>query len=354
MFKGKKTAAGLLLAAALLAPLTAGGNKDSEPAKRIFTDSLGREVSIPQKIERISPSGPLAQQVLYAVAPEKLVSIAGEWSKNAAEFITGTNLPVTGQFYGKGVLNLKTVVQVNPDVVIDIGERKAGIKEDLDKLQAQIGIPVVFVEATLPAMEKGFTMLGGLLGKEKDAKVLANYCEKTYRTVTTAMAKIEKEGRKVRGQYSLGADGTHILAKGSYHAEVLDLMIDNTAVVEKVVGSGKGNASNFEQFYLWNPDFVIFEPNGAYAAAGTDERFLNLAAIKNKRYVEVPDKPYNWLANPPSINRYMGMVWLAKLLYPEDFSFTMYDEIKTIFKLFYHAELTQEQFADITKNAHFK
>ena len=49
-----------------------------QAATRVVTDSLGREVEIPAEVERIAASGPVAQQVLLTVAPEKMVGLSGE------------------------------------------------------------------------------------------------------------------------------------------------------------------------------------------------------------------------------------------------------------------------------------
>ena len=43
-----------------------------ESTTYIFTDSAGREVELPRNIERIAPSGPLAQIVLFTLCPDKL------------------------------------------------------------------------------------------------------------------------------------------------------------------------------------------------------------------------------------------------------------------------------------------
>ena len=80
---------------------------------RSFTDSCGRTVEIPADISRIAPSGPMAQIVLFALAPDKFVGIASKWSKETESFIDGSyyNLPVLGQLYGSsaGELNLETL-----------------------------------------------------------------------------------------------------------------------------------------------------------------------------------------------------------------------------------------------------
>lgn len=44
-----------------------------------FTDSCGRTVELPAQIDRIAPSGPMAQIVLFALCPDKFVGLASEW-----------------------------------------------------------------------------------------------------------------------------------------------------------------------------------------------------------------------------------------------------------------------------------
>lgn len=82
-----------------------------------FTDSLGRTVSFEGQIERVAPSGNMAQQCLFSIAADKMVGRAGEVAKNAEayygeEFV---NLPVFGAFYGsKSDLNKEAVIAADP------------------------------------------------------------------------------------------------------------------------------------------------------------------------------------------------------------------------------------------------
>ena len=59
----------------------------TEDTTRVFTDSCGREVTVPVNVEKIAISGPLAQIVVFALAPDKLVGIANAWDESAAEFL---------------------------------------------------------------------------------------------------------------------------------------------------------------------------------------------------------------------------------------------------------------------------
>ena len=56
------------------------------PETRSFTDSVGRTVEIPYTLDKVAISGPLAQIVLFALCPDKLVGIANAWDKSAEKF----------------------------------------------------------------------------------------------------------------------------------------------------------------------------------------------------------------------------------------------------------------------------
>lgn len=319
---------------------------------KTFTDSAGRSVEVPAVIDRIAPSGPLAQIVLFSLAPEKFVCLSTEWSEEASEYLDTSylQLPVVGQLYGgKGTLNLEGLAAAEPQIVIDIGEAKEGIAADLDALQEQLGIPVVFVEATTAGMSDAYRMLGELLQLPDEAETLAGYCDEIYGKTVAAMEKIGDN--KVKLLYCLGDEGTNVIAKGSYHAEVIDLLGDNVAVLDNPSGKGTGNEVDFEQLYQWEPEVILFAPDSAYELAGQDTRWQELSAIADGNYYEVPFGPYNWMGFPPSVNRYMGMIWLSELLYPDQFDYNLYDEAARYYELFYHCTLTQQQFDALTAHS---
>lgn len=322
------------------------------PATVSFTDSAGRKVELPGSIERIAPSGQLAQMVLFALAPDKLVGLSNKWSGDAGAFMDDKylKLPVFGQFYGSANLNKEALAAAKPQVIIDIGEKKSSIVEDMDGVQKQLGIPTIFVEATLSTMSTAYDTLGQILGMPQEAKTLSDYTKEIYTTTTDTMKKIGDQ--KVKVLYSLGDTGTNVIAKGSFHAEVLDLMADNVAVVDTPSGKGTGNEVSLEQIVQWKPDVILFAPNSMYAKASFDPTWKTMKAISGGNFYEVPANPFNWLGSPPSINRYMGMVWLAELLYPDSFSYDMKKEVTRFYTLFYHSKpLTDEQYTSLTGKA---
>ncbi len=321
-----------------------------EPKVKVFTDSLGREVEVPYHITKVAVSGPLAQIVLFALCPDKLVGIASQWDRSAEEYLSSEyyNLPVLGQLYGgKGELNLEALLASGAEVVIDVGDPKKNAKEDLDALQEQTGIPFVHITALTENTGDTYRKLGDLLSMKEEAETLATYCDEHYAMVTELAGKVEK----VRLLYLLGDAGLNVIAKDSYHAEVIDILSDNQAVVESPSSKGTGNEVDMEQLLAWNPDVILFAPGSIYSTVGEDSAWQQMTAIQNGRYYEVPMGPYNWMGFPPSVQRYLGMMWMGKLLYPEQTEYDLKTEVKEYFSLFYHTELTDAQYDALVANS---
>lgn len=327
-----------------------------EDATVMFTDSVGREVEVPANISRIAISGPLAQIAAFALAPDKMIGIATEWGEEAEAYLPTEyyNLPLLGQLYGgKGELNLETLLAADAQVVIDVGEPKSTIVEDLDALQEQTGIPFVHITAYTDRMGEAYRMLGTLLNMEEEAEVLAVYCDDVYAKTIAIMDEVGDSG-KANLLYLLGDTGLNVIAKDSYHAEVIDLLANNLAVVDSPSSKGTGNETDMEQILIWNPDVIIFAPDSVYDIVASDPTWQNLSAIGNGKYYEVPFGPYNWLGFPPSVQRYLGMMWMTQLLYPEVAQYDLYSEVTNYYDLFYHTELTEDQYNDLVANSMLK
>lgn len=315
-----------------------------------FTDSIGRTVTVPAKIEKIAVSGPLAQIVLFALCPDKFVGIANAWDVSAAQFLATEyyNLPELGQLYGgKGELNLETLLASGAQVVIDVGEPKDSAVSDLDALQEQTGLPFVHVSASIATMGDAYRKLGELLGLEDEAETLAAYCDDTYARTQSIAQSVEKANLL----YITGDQGLNVIAQNSYHAEIIDLLSNNLAVVDDPSSKGTGNEVDMEQILKWNPDVILFAPGSIYATVADDPVWQQVTAIKNGAYYEVPQGPYNWMGFPSSVQRYLGMMWMAQLLYPETAQYDLYAETANYFKMFYHCDLTQEQFDALVQNS---
>ena len=351
--KLKKIIAILLILALAVTAAACGGQKaateESSDATRTFVDSAGRTVEIPAEINSIAPSGPLAQIVLYTACPDKLAGIAMDFPDNAKQLIDEKywGLPKFGQFYGKNAsLNMEALIQADPDVIVDIGEAKDTIAEDMDGLQKQLNMPVVFIEATLDTMDEAYAKIGELIGDETDTDKLAQYCNEVS-DKADAIKTALKEEDKVTVYEALGDSGLNTNARGSFQGEVIDKVgALNVADVE-AAAAGAGTEVSLEQVISWNPDVIIAERSDVYNLIKTDKAWAELDAVKNGRVYLIPTVPYSALGNPPSVNRVMGILWLGNIIYPEQYGIDITSELQKFYQLFYHVEIDKEKAADI-------
>ena len=320
---------------------------------REFTDDLGRTVELPAQIDRIAPSGSTANQVLLTMAPEKMVGLATDPSEAELKYYGDelADLPVFGSaFGGKGDINREALAAADPQVIIDTGEAKDGLTEDMDTLQEQLGIPVVFVECAIDDYGAAYETLGELLGMEDRGNELAEYCRNAYSEVEEVMASIPEEER-ANVLYILGEDGTNVLGKGTFQAQVVDMCANNLAVMDNPSNQGQGSETSLEQIALWNPDTIIFAYGSIYDTVADDPAWDGIAAIDNGSYYEAPGTPYNWLNYPPTVNQVMGMQWLPRLLYPDKFDDSIADVTKSYYQTFYGYELSDEECNELIANA---
>lgn len=318
----------------------------------VYTDSLGRAVTLDKQIDKVAITGPMAQIYVYALAPEKLVGISREWDKGAEAYIPEEymNYPILGQIYGgKGEMNKEEIVLAAPQVIIDIGEEKKDMKADLDALQEQLNIPIVHINADMGNAAEVFLSLGEVIQEQEKAQEYATFVGDMLTGVNATLDKVGENKKKII--YILGEEGKNIIAQGSYHSEIFDLVAENIAVVDEPSSKGTGNEVDMEYILGLTPDVVLFDPAGMYDKVANDAAWANLTAVKDGNYYESPHAVYNWLGFPPSVQRYLGMVWLAEILYPTESEADLKATTMEFYDKFYHVALTDEQYNEIVKNS---
>jgi len=57
----------------------------------------------------------------------------------------------------------------------------------------------------------------------------------------------------------------------------------------------------------------------------------------------VPGLPFGWIDFPPSLNRLIGLRWLARILYPENFPEDLRSIVRDFYSRFHHQAPTAAQ-----------
>lgn len=311
---------------------------------RTFTDSAGRTLEIPETIDRVVPSGPIAQMTLMTIAPEKVAALSNRESQKARLTPADRKKRVVGQLYGSANLNLEELAVINPQLFVDVGESKEKIESDMNMMEKRLGIRTVHIDSSLKNTAKSFLLLGELLNKEEQGAEFSAYTREIYDRTLNILSRIPAKKRLL---YIGGNKAVSVLGKGSYHGQVIDLMGDNVAVFPAVMTTGAGNEANLEQILSWDPDYIIAD-SAAYETVLKKPAWQAVRAVNEKRLYRVPDQPYSWVSSPPAVNRFMGLIWLAKILYPEYADYDLFAETKRFYKLFYRQDLSREQFDELT------
>ncbi|NMA87949.1 MAG: ABC transporter substrate-binding protein [Methanoculleus bourgensis] len=325
---------------------------------RTFVDDVGREITLPVTIDAVSPSGPLAQIVLYSLDQDLFVSVSSEFTDAQATYIDPRllTLPVTGQFYGSkaSTMNPESIMelnrQLNIDVVLDIGEAKKTMKADLDDIQAKTNVPFAFItQNKLEDIPGSYVKLGELLSRPERGQELSDYVSALLAEFDSGMKKVGDNKKSLIYVTAIDGNSVSMVGSGSYHAEVIDYLANNLAK-PAASSSGTGDGYTMEDILQMDPDYIIVgytDGHAYYNEIMTKPMWQSLSAVKEGNVYEAPYGPYNWMGGPPSVQRLLSMIWLGNLMYPDVFDYTIDDRVKEFYSLFFRYDLTDAELGDL-------
>lgn len=311
---------------------------------RTITDSAGRMVQVPDKIERVFAAGPPASILLYMLAPEKMTGWPNAPKPEERAFIAAPyrDLPTLGRLTGRGgTANLEVVLKVKPDLILDFGSVRDTYVSLADNTQAQTGIPYVLIDGRFEATPAALRLLGSILGVEDRAEKLARYVEATFKEIDKALATIA-EDKRPRVYLARGPDGLETGLKGSINTEIIERAGGRNVAETQDGRNGLARAS-IEQVIVANPDTILTWEPQFYEAVLKDPLWSGIDAVKKKRVFLAPTAPFGWIDRPPSLNRVMGLKWLPMLFYPGKFNRDLNDVTREFYELFYHVSPSEEE-----------
>ncbi len=326
----------------LLAGLAAGTAPALRAQTRRVTDSAGRPVPVPARVQRVFPAGPPAAIWLYTLAPEALLGWPRANRAEEIEFLMpgiGTR-PEVGRLTGRGnTANLETVLALRPDLIVDTGSVRQTFVELADRVQAQTGIPYALIDGALEAVPAGYRLLGDLMGVRERAEGLARYAEDTLRTVRERVARVPREQRP-RVYYARGPHGLETGLDGSINVEMFEAM--GIELVSTRMPGGLARVS-VEQVLHWDPQVIITIDQTFAQTAAQSPLWRNVSAVKNGRLHLSPKLPFGWVDFPPSVNRLPGLWWIGTKVFPEQFRDDLGAMARDFYRRFYQVELTATQ-----------
>jgi iron complex transport system substrate-binding protein len=309
------------------------------------TDNAGRSVALPTRIERVFPAGPPAAIMLYTLAPDLLLGWprANRPQECAYMLPDICNRPEVGRITGRGnTANLETVLALKPDLILDIGSTNETFVSLAARVQDQTGIPYALLDGRFVALTAAYQKLGQLIGRQAAAEDMASYTHRTLTAITERIADVTAEQRP-RVYYARGPRGLVTGLGGSINVETIELLGRNVA------GDTRGGLANvsIEQALLWNPDVIITIDLEFANAVRSDPSWASVKAVRDNRVHLSPKMPFGWVDFPPSVNRLIGLWWLAKILYPKRFPEDLRVLTRDFYARFYHVTPTDAQIDEV-------
>jgi iron complex transport system substrate-binding protein len=291
------------LAAAGCAPAA-----DNGPEKRILTDQAGREVAVPEKIERLVALDTGLCGILLAL---------GEWDKVVGttrytvlddllmDVIPGLDrVPTPGTSTD---VSIESLLALNPDVVI------GGWEIDFIHQMEAAGITALYVEpVTFEDEFEEILLMGRLLNKEAEAEALAVWMQEKLNLIASATGG----GVPVRTLYLWG-DPADPKSMGTFGGapDIRNEMLDYAGGINVAGGIAQRwpNVS-LEQVLEWDPEVIIV---WGWADRLEPDDFLDhpdwqpVSAVRDGRVYKLP-RWSSW--SPPEV---IMVLQMARWLHPD-------------------------------------
>jgi iron complex transport system substrate-binding protein len=309
----------------------------SPPAlARVVTDAAGRQVEVPDRVERVLPAGPPAAVLLYTIDPALMAGWAHAPSAEARAFLdaAGRALPEVGALTHGGAADPAAIARWQPDLILDFGSVTPRYAALADQIQAATHVPYLLLDGSLAGTPETYRMLGALLGRPARGAALAAAAERLLKAADPAAGGALSYycGRTASGLTSAGP--------GSIMVEVPRLL-----GLRSMLPDGRSDtvAVDRRQLLDGHPDLVLTSDPAFATALRSDPAWQGLAGA---RLLLAPRRPFGWIDEPPSVNRLLGLVWLSWQLHPGPRA-PLEAAVRDFYHLFYRVDLDDAGIADL-------
>jgi iron complex transport system substrate-binding protein len=293
------------------------------------------ELPAPDRVRRVFAAGPPAAALTCVLAPDRLLGWPSTMTDEARAFLSpaARTLPVLGRLAGRGsTLPLERLVALRPDLIVDAGTVDATYLSTAERVWRQTGIPYVLVDGRLADSARQLRVTGRLLGVAERGERLARYAESSLVACGSTP--------RPRVYLARSADGLETALPGSVNAESIEAACGINAA--RAAGGNVARVSR-EQLLAWSPHAIVTQYPEFHALASRDAFWRRLPAVREGRLFLAPAEPFGWLDGPPSVNRLIGVRWLAGRLQPATGRTDWTEPAREFYSLFYGHTPTREQ-----------
>ncbi|ODM46448.1 ABC transporter substrate-binding protein [Ruegeria sp. PBVC088] len=312
-------------------------------AARTITDSAGRVVEVPDDVTTVFAAGPPASVLVYVLKPEALAGWPRALRAEERDYIAEPyrDLPETGRLTGRGgEANLERVLEIKPDLIVDFGSVRDTYIDLADRVQAQTGIPYLLIDGRFENTPEALRILGEALGVPDRGKALAADAEARFASIDALLDEVPEKARP-RVYLARGPDGLETGMKGSINTEIIERAGGRNVADDGGTTRGLVRAS-MEQVIVANPDLVVTWDRTFFDRVWDDPLWQGVDAVQQRRVYLSPTAPFGWIDRPPSLNRMMGLTWMAGLMYPDRWQGDLREEAREFYAQWYHVDLSDD------------
>ncbi|SHK06854.1 iron complex transport system substrate-binding protein [Pseudonocardia thermophila] len=330
---------------------TAESGELAEPI--VITDQRGKTHTFTKPIEKIvttvipAPSMITALDQSYdRIKGVNQSTIARDKGSTFADMFPQAldNAVVSGPDF---VPNVETIIQIDPDVVIQWAHQ-GDYNTFIGPIEAA-GYPVIGLQyGTQEDLETWVRMFAKLLGKEERGQQLLDRMHKTIDELKAFAAQQTTAPRTIFLRSA--GDGGYNAGMSSKDAYMnFWLTLPGAENVGADLEYSTTSAVNVEQLIQWNPEVIFtsamtkLTPADIYA----DPALAGIDAVKNKRVYAVPSGGFWW--DPPSAESHLMWKWAAALLHPDTYEVDLRSEIREHYEFLYGRTITDEQIDNLLR-----
>ncbi|MDM3392289.1 ABC transporter substrate-binding protein [Citrobacter sp. Cb014] len=304
----------------------------SAQADRTITDQLGRQVTIPDHVDKVVVLQHQTLNILVQLnAQQDIIGVMSSWKKQLgpefARFMpTIATLPTPGDLTS---VNIESLLAIHPQVVFVANYAPA---EMIQQIQ-NAGIPVVAISLRKDAagqqnkmnptmadeeqvynegLKQGIRLIADVVGRKPQAETLIDYVFAARAKFNAPVAKIP-DAQKVR-IYMANPD---LMTYGS--GKYTGLMMQHAGGLNVAAASVKGARQvALEQVLAWNPQVIFVQDRYPQVVTEiqNDPNWQGIDAVKNHRVWLMPEYAKAWGYPMPEALA-IGELWMAKKLYPD-------------------------------------
>lgn len=378
----KKSALILLMIIVTLSSLFAFSacDKDKGTANgKTVTDLLGREVTVPEKINRVVCIGAGSLRLYTYVGDlSKLVGVEdidgdgkdlnGVLSIRPYKMVNKDlfkSLPSCGKGGPQGSPEAEKILSLNPDIVFSL---YTSDKAAMDDLQQKIGKPVVVLsygktEAFDANVKKSIALLGDILNRKERANELLSFISDTETYLSSIGEGIDKDKKATVYLGCQSNYGTHGIESSSANYSIFDVSkIRN--VLDEYVGKNGETFKGYQKSVDWeilvdmNPQRIILDAGGLVdlktQLKEKPEIFNRLSAFQNGEiYLQMPYNAYYTNLETAYADAYFDAWVQYHDIAPEKLNFDYVEKAREIYKLFLgkdcYDDVAQEMYGGFQK-----